>query len=150
MQHRIVNRSRMSVRRHSNPVAGFTLLELTVAMLMLGGLTAMVVPLLSRVNAQRRAADARQIALQAAANVLERFAARDWDDVTQKAADAAKLSADSTASLRDARLKVTVHVDPKQPAAKRITVELRWKNREGDVLSPVRLTAFIYRRSGTP
>jgi prepilin-type N-terminal cleavage/methylation domain-containing protein len=124
------------------PVSGFTLIELMVAMMMLGSLMVTLVPLLSWVNAQRRAAAARQVAIHEATNVLERFTARDWDDVT--------LSADAAALLREPRLKVTVQLVEKQPISKRIAVELRWKNRVGDDLSPVRLTSFVYRRTGTP
>lgn len=130
--------------------AGFTILELMVTLILLASVMATVVPLLSWVNAQRRAADARQVAVQEATNILERFSARDWDDVSQPSAIAVKLSADTAESLRDARLKVTVHWDPQQPTAKRITVELRWKNREGDELSPVRLTGFVFRKTRKP
>ncbi|MCH8828906.1 MAG: type II secretion system protein [Planctomycetes bacterium] len=148
MKHRLPDCSPgLGCRRRA---AGFTLLEMMVAMIMLGSLMATVVPLLSWVNVQRRAADARQVAVQEATNVLERFTAREWDEVTQEAADAVKLSADAAATLREARLQVTVHADQKQPLAKRITVLLRWKNRVGEDLSPVRLTSFVYRRSETP
>jgi prepilin-type N-terminal cleavage/methylation domain-containing protein len=131
-------------------VAGFTLIELMVAMMMLGSLMVTLVPLLSWVNAQRRAAAARQVAVHAAINVLEHFSARSWNDVTQDAADAVTLSVDSAALLREPRLKVTVQLVEKQPISKRIAVELRWKNRAGNDLSPVRLTSFVYRRTGTP
>lgn len=119
-------------------------------MILLGGAMAIMVPLLGRVNAQRRAAESRRIAVQEAANILERFTVRDWDGVTQQAADAVRLSADANSALREPRLKVTVSALPQQPAAKRVLVELRWKNREGQDVSPARLVTFLYRTKGTP
>lgn len=121
-----------------------------VAMMMLGSLMAGLVPLLSWVHTQRRAADARQIAVHETANVMERFAARDWNDMTQAAADAVKLTPEAAALLQEPRLKVIVEAVPKPSIAKRITVELRWLNRQGDDVSPARLTSFVYRMSEAP
>lgn len=121
-----------------------------VAMMMLGSLMAGLVPLLSWVHAQRRAADARQIAVHEVANVMERFSTRDWNDMTQAAADAVKLTPEAAGLLQEPQLKVIVEAVSKPSIAKRVTVELRWKNRQGNGVSPARLTSFVYHRSEAP
>eukprot|EP00913_Durusdinium_trenchii_P008836 g8302.t1 len=70
-----------------------------------------------------------------AANVMERLSARDWNELTQKSVDGASISDDAKAGLREPTLKVTVTATETEPLAKRIRVELRWKNRQGDEVS---------------
>jgi len=137
---------------HGHPVArrGYTLLELMAAMVVLGTATATIVPVVGWAHAQRRAAEARQIAVMEASNIFERLSTQSWEDVTPDAAAKLKLSPPAARSLRNPILKVAVEPVKDDPDAKRIGLELRWKNREGDYLAPVRLTRFIYRRQPTP
>ena len=129
---------------------GFTLLEVTITMTLLGAALAMFVPLLSRVNAVRRASAARRAALQEAHNILERFSARDWGDVNQKTADTERLSREAGQSLHEPQLKLTVTDVAGSPPGKRVAVEIRWKNREGDYVAPVRLATFLFKEKEAP
>ena len=61
-----------------------------------------------------------------------------------------KLSPTTARSLREPVLKIAVTAVKDDPDAKRISLELRWKNREGDYVAPVRLTRFLYRRRPSP
>ena len=124
---------------------GFTLIEVVATTVMLGALMSMTVPLLHAVNAQRRHAAARQFAVQETANMMERFSARDWNDITPATAAKVELSETGKAMLRDASLTITVAPISAQPTSKRVHIELRWKNREGDFVVPVKLTTFVYR-----
>jgi prepilin-type N-terminal cleavage/methylation domain-containing protein len=129
---------------------GYTLLELMTAMIVLGTATATIVPVIGWANAQRRAAESRQIAVLEASNIVERISAQNWDDVTPDAAAKVKLSPSAARSLRDPALTIRVEPVPDTRDVKRISLELRWKNREGDTVVPVRLTRFLYRRSTAP
>lgn len=129
---------------------GYTLLELMTAMIVLGTATATIVPVIGWAHAQRRAAESRQIAVLEAANVIERLSVRKWEDVTPESAAKIKLSPSAARSLRDPVLKVTVAPVKDDPDAKRVALELRWKNREGDSLQPVRLTRFLYKGKPSP
>lgn len=132
-------------RRPGSRRTGFTLIELIGTMVLLGAAMALTLPLLRTVNLQRRAADRRLIAVQESANLMERFSAREWNDVTQAAADGLALSNDGKRTLPDSVLKVTVESTASEPQGKRIRIELRWKNAHGDLVAPVRLTAVVYR-----
>jgi prepilin-type N-terminal cleavage/methylation domain-containing protein len=129
---------------------GYTLLEMMTAMLVLGTATATIVPLAGWAQAQRRAAESRQIAVLEASNIIERISARPWDDVTPEAAAKEKLSPSAARALREPVLKVNVAAVKDDPVGKRVSLEIRWKNREGDYVSPVRLTRFLYRGRPAP
>lgn len=137
----------LRTQRHSHR-RGFTLVEMVVTAVLLSAVFIALVPLLGQVNTQRRAAEQRQFALQEAANILERFSAQPWQTVTGESASRVALSDDTQQLLREPQVTVTVNDasgTPSSPAAKRITVEVRWKNRVGDFVAPVRLTTWVYR-----
>jgi hypothetical protein len=123
-----------------------TLLELAVAAAMLATLLAVCVQLLGAMAAQRRAADQRQLALFEVSNVIERAAARAWNDLTPEALAAEKLSPAAIEELPEAELKVEMSIPQSEPNAKRITVSLRWQDRKGNFLPPLKLTTWKYRR----
>jgi type II secretory pathway pseudopilin PulG len=123
-----------------------TLVELTVAAGILGMLLAVALQLLSATFAQRRAIDQRQLAIFEASNVLERLAARAWPDLTPQALAAEKPSAEVLKELPEAELNVEVTTPSAEPNAKRITVSLRWQDRNSRFLPPVKLTTWKYKR----
>lgn len=129
---------------------GYTLLELMTAMIVLGTATATIVPAIGWANAQRRAAESRQIAVLEASNIVERLSTQRWEDVTPDAVAKRKLSPVAAQSLRDPVLTVRIAAVKDNPDGKRLALELRWKNREGDFVVPVRLTRFLYRRRPSP
>ena len=133
--------------REARSHTGFTLVELIVAMILLGAVMTTVVPLLGWVNVQRRAADARLFAVQETANILERFTIREWEKLTQESADTIGISDQTAQWLKEPSLKVTVQERDSQLPSRRITVELSWINRAGDRATPARLTSFVYRKS---
>lgn len=138
------------IRPRNRPPRGYSLLELIVALSLLGTATATIVPVLGWAHAQRRAAAARRFAVCEAENLLERITSADWDDVTQEKADVLRLPEAADDWLRAPRLTVAVVPEPQPPVGRRVTVEIRWKNREGDDASPVRLTGFVFRRGDPP
>lgn len=134
--------------RHSR--RGFTLLELTVTLILLGVVLAMLVPLLKRIDDQRAASRQRVVALQETANILERFSARGFTEITQQAADAIEVPPRLKAALHEPRLRVSVREGEPDPGSKALTVELTWKGRAGEARAPARLTTIVYQQPESP
>lgn len=120
-------------------------LALSAAMLMIAmGLT---VKVLGWVGAQRRIWDRRQVAVQEAANLMERLTARPFEEVSRDAARDLALSARARQALPGVEFKADVQENDKTggSGSKRVMVELRWKGRSGGWDVPVHLTSWIYR-----
>ncbi len=136
-----------SVERHGRR-AGFTLLELIVALLLLGAASAVLLPVLVTVSAQRRAAEQRQYALILAENLLDDLVARPWDDITQDSSAAVVAGVHAPDELQrlilpdlERVVKVTHGSDA---LTKQVSLELRWRNRAGDFTRPIRLSAWKF------
>jgi hypothetical protein len=142
------SRFRSRPGRAGPPRAGYSLIELTIAGLLLGTAMGLIAPSLIWVARERRAAERRQEALQEVQNILERLTAQPWESVTSEAAGRIRLDERLSSQLPEARLTVEVSMLPDDPDAKRLFVELRWVNGPGKNAAPVRLTAWIYRRGG--
>jgi hypothetical protein len=123
-----------------------TLVELAAAAGLLGMLLAVSLQLLAAAAAQRQAVDQRQLAIFEASNVLERIAGRPWSDLTPQALAAEKPSAEVLKEMPEAELNVEMATPSTEPNAKRITVSLRWQDRNGQFLPPVKLTTWKYKR----
>lgn len=128
---------------------GYTLIELTIASLLLGTAMGLIAPTLIWVTRERRASERRQEALQEVQNILERLTARPWAQVTPELAGETQLDEQVRNQLPDAKLVVEVSVDTDDAEAKRISVELKWKNGPEQTPAPVRLTTWMYRRGRT-
>ena len=125
---------------------GFTLLEVTVAGVLLGTVMAVTVPTLGWIVQQRRASLQRQEAIAEVANIMERITIRPWEQITTENVATLKLADETERQLPGAKLRVTVDAKPTTPDAKRIAIELAWRNRAGRSNAPVRLTAWVYRK----
>jgi hypothetical protein len=120
-------------------------LALSAAMLMIAmGLT---VKVLGWVGAQRRNWDRRQVAVQEAANLMERLTARPFESLTPESTRDLPLSVRARQSLPKVELKVDVRENDKSggPDSKRVAIALHWQGRSGEWDAPVRLTSWIYR-----
>lgn len=128
--------------------AGFTLVELIIALMLLGTAMAVILPLMVSVSYQRRAAEQRQYALILAENLLDDLVARPWSDITQDTLTAVVAEVRDAEDVRglilpDLEREVTV-TDQPDDAAKQITLQLRWRNRAGDFTAPVSLSAWKF------
>ena len=135
----------MRPRRPGNrlPRRGFTLLELTATVLLLGTVLLTLAPVLRQAAVQRRDAGHRQAALLEVQNALERLTALPYDSITPEAARDVPLSESIGAQLREPRLTISVS-ETNDPAGKRIAAELRWQDRAGNHASPARLITWIF------
>lgn len=140
-----ISNLKYQIRKHR----GFTLLELSVAGVLLAAAMVVSVQILGWIALERRAADRRQWATQEVSNVMEHLATRHWDDLTPETADGVQLSRQAQEVLPGAELHADVTSAQTEPGVRRITVELKWRNRAGEFDAPVRLTTWVYRRGGT-
>ncbi len=138
-------RNASRVRRRS----AFTLLELIVTCVLLGILFTVMVPLLASTARQRQASDRRLVALTHAANVLERWTAREYVDLAAGATESVPLPEDVLHLLPQGQAEVAVADEPDGPPARRIAVTIRWQDRHGPA-RPVRLTGWVFRAGASP
>jgi hypothetical protein len=129
----------MMVRR------GMGVIELVVAGTLLGTLLVICLQLLTVTAAQRRIAEQRQLAVIELGNVMERLTVRPWGELTSKAGAAVKLSPSVAARLPGADLSIEVTASPADTDVKRIVVSLRWKDRSGQFVSPVKITTWRWK-----
>jgi hypothetical protein len=127
---------------------GSLLAEVAVSSVMLVIVMGMTVKILGWVALERRAAERREQAVLEAANLMERLAARPFEEVTPELASQCALPASAGGFLPGADLKVDVTETRPGPGriAKRIGIQIRWKDRGGEPVAPVRLTSWIERR----
>jgi type II secretory pathway pseudopilin PulG len=124
---------------------GMTLIELTVAGVIIGTVLVVGLQMLTVVAAQRRGVDQQQLATLELANVMERVAVRPWSELTPQAAAEETLSPAIRSQLSNAELKVDVSTSDAEPDAKRIVASLRWQGRAGVMLPPLTITTWKYR-----
>ena len=135
--------------KQSTRCRGVTLVEVIVSGILLGAVTMVAVPTLGWIARERRAADRRQEAIAELENVMDRFSARPWQQITPEGAARIALSESTRRQLPGAMLQSSVETNPQAPDEKQIRVELSWQNRIGKQMAPQRLTAWVYRTGRT-
>lgn len=123
---------------------GFTLMEALVSCLLLAVLTTLCLQLVGTSATQRKAASLREIALQGAANTMERLAAIKWEDLTPEAVGKSAPLRETAEGLPGGSVTVDVLPLPDEPSAKRISVEVRWEPAQDKPAQHVRLVALRY------
>ena len=126
------------------------MIEVVAASVILAALMLVTVQMLAVVAGDQRELSRRRIAQEEAVNVLDRLLTLSSDEQIERDAAAARLSADAEAALRNAELRVTISPPAGEPEASRIEVEIRWRDRRGDLTAPVRLVAWRHRRARAP
>jgi prepilin-type N-terminal cleavage/methylation domain-containing protein len=123
---------------------GFTLIEVTITVVLLAAAMTAIVQVLGWVAAERRAIERRQWAVEEAANLMERVTAAPFDEITAESARAVTLSAPVREKLPGPELTVNVSAPEAAHGGKRVAIGIRWRGRGGTWEAPVRLTAWIY------
>jgi hypothetical protein len=142
----MVNAKRLRCRglcRHA-----LTVLEAIVALGILGAVLAMLGQVGYWSMRDRLFGEARQTALELAANQLEVARALDWDALTPDWADAQTLPEHSALSMIDGRLRVLIETEKEN--LKRVLVEVSWRPQAGAVEQSVRLVTLIAARARRP
>ncbi|MEX0715865.1 MAG: hypothetical protein WD066_04725 [Planctomycetaceae bacterium] len=129
------------------PRRGSLVIELIAGLGVIGAVAAMALPLLTAVEAHRRATERRQIALVEAENILERLSLAPWDEIDGESAKSVELPPRCREALPGAELAVAVSDPTGVPPAKRIAVRIAWREGESSAVAAVRLVMWVHRRS---
>ncbi len=121
--------------------AGFTVAELTVAVVILAVALTLVAQLGIQSLHERARASAHLTAQEAAANVLEAARACPWDKLTAEWAARQRLP--EANNKMGWKLKVQVGPEPSRPQVKRVEVEVHWLTPQGKTARPVRLVELF-------
>ncbi len=134
-------------RRSRGSRRGFTLVELATSVLLLGSVMLMAIPLIQFVLAERVQTDLQQFVLWELENSLEVLAAQPAEKLTAESVAATPVPEAIKARLPEVQWKLQlteIAAAEGAPAARRLNGEVRWKDRRGQWLAPVRLTTWIH------
>jgi type II secretory pathway pseudopilin PulG len=121
----------------------FTIVELIGTLILLGVVFTVSVSVLLAVAKERKNTVQRQHALQHANSLLEHVTARNWSDLAVGVQEIPPASSDLQALLPgiDQRFEVS---EPGADGSKQLTVSIRWKNQQGQAVTPIQLVAWVY------
>jgi prepilin-type N-terminal cleavage/methylation domain-containing protein len=138
-------------KHHARPDApdGFTLMELSVAVAVFAVLLATSVKMIMLASHQARANEQRRIALQTVQILSEQIENVPWDNLPAAASNQLPLPASAAAHLPAAKLSIAVS-DETDPIARRIAVEITWKDGGAARAGPVRLTNWVFPENPRP
>ena len=125
--------------------SGLTVLEVTLALLILTVAVTTLAQLLSTAAAQRRRSEQRRLALQEVANQAESIALFSWDELTAEKLAALKPSDNLLAAAPTATITAAIADEAGPPANKRVRIEVHWATAAGDAVEPVGLTVWKHR-----
>ena len=123
---------------------GFTLIELISTCILLGVVFSVSVPLLMLVAQERKSAEQRQFAIQHAANLLEHVTAKSWAELSTGEQELTAAPDDLPIVLPGLERHIEVQELKEEPRSKQVAVSIRWKNRSGQLVAPIRLSAWVY------
>lgn len=123
---------------------GVVMLEVVVGCGLLAVLLALAVQLLSVTALQRRHTERRAIALEQAANVVERVSAVPYAEITPERLAAIELSPEVRQILPGGTARLFVDDEAGDVPAKRVRVEIQWTGAGGRTEAPARLTYWFY------
>ncbi|MDB5345982.1 MAG: prepilin-type cleavage/methylation protein [Schlesneria sp.] len=132
------NSSRSPDRRRA-----FTIVELIGTLILLGVVFTVSISVLVAVARERKNTSQRQHALQHANSLLEHATASNWSDLAVGVQEIPPASSDLQALLPgiDQRFEVS---EPGVDRSKQLTVSIRWKNQQGQAVTPIQLVAWVY------
>jgi hypothetical protein len=123
---------------------GATILELVATCILLGVVFSVSVPLLTVVARERRSAGQRQFAMQHAGNLLERTVARGWSNLSAGPQVIAPADSELESLLPGLEQRAEVRSLGEELDTKLVTVSIRWRNRAGQLIAPVQLSAWVH------
>ena len=123
------------------------MVELCATCALLATAIPLTVAALGAVAKQRRGAELRQQAIEAADNLLERLAAERYEELSaDRLAEVGQATAPAQ-SLPGGELKLDLVEQPDPPEGKRIDVELSWQGGAAKTRQRVRLSGWSYREA---
>jgi hypothetical protein len=123
---------------------GIVMLEVIVGCGLLAVLLAICAQLLSVTALERRNSERRAIALEEAANIIERISAVPFADMTRERLAKVELSPEVQRILPGGAAELVVEEEAGEVPSKRVSVKITWKGAAGRTEAPVRLTYWAY------
>ncbi|MFZ5833515.1 MAG: hypothetical protein ACOY3P_25800 [Planctomycetota bacterium] len=120
-----------------------SLLEVVFSLALLAGLVAFFAPMLRTVSQSAAELDTRQLAAQAAANLLERVTAVSYAELLSERLES--LARDATDRDPELRPELIVEEFTEPIEGKRITATVHWENAAGNGPRQVSLVTWRYR-----
>lgn len=144
------NCSIASKRRCGNSAsrAGVTILELIVSAVLFGTTVTVILPTIHLYSFEQRAAVHRRMALEEAANIMDRLTARSFDEISAESVGDVTLDDELRRQLPEPEFSIALTSPSDDAAAKHISLELSWRGRPGKREVPVRLAAWVYQQEG--
>ena len=99
---------------------------------------------------ERRSAEQRQFALQHATNLLEAARTRDWSDLEPGELTVPDPDRDLQAVLPGLQQTLVVKQLAGEIDSRQIIASIRWQNRAGELVSPLRLIAWVHSTKEVP
>ena len=132
----------LQIRPRRNRRRAFTIMELTVSLLVVATALAAAAQLLALAARHGLATERRALAAQEAANLMERIASRPFDEVTTEWVESLTLSEEARRRLPQPQLQIEIAAETEGLPGKRVLVEIQWRDRSGERSAPVRLAAW--------
>ena len=123
---------------------GFTIVELIATCLLLGVLFSITVPMFAVVARERRSTEQRQFALQHAANLLEHATSRPWSEIPVGELNLPDADPDLQIVLPSLERTLVVKQIEGQPESRQIIASIQWQGSSGQMVSPLRVSAWVY------
>lgn len=133
-----------AIRYSSATRRGFTVIEVSLALVTLLAAAVLLSQFLVASTQQRKLADQRRLALEEISNRLERVLAARWDDVHAAAIEQQEFTPAVQEILPAAKLTASIHDEPGPAGGKRVRLEISWE-KKGQRVTPLGLTAWKYR-----
>ncbi len=128
---------------------GYLLVEVFVALAILAALFVLVIQMVSTTARERRANERRAIALEHAANLLDRASIIPYEQLSAESLREITTSTNAGQLLPESDVCWTVDEDSSEVPAKRVGVELTWRATHGRSDAPVRLVTWAFPQSGS-
>ena len=93
---------------------------------------------------ERRGTEQRQFALQHAANLLEDAVVRDVSELKPGELAIPDADADLVGLLPGLERTLVVLQNDGEPVTRQITASIRWRNRAGELVAPLKLSAWVH------
>lgn len=122
---------------------GATMIEITVAMVVLLVFVVSVTKTLIAVQSQSRHNHRRLVAIQEAANVMERVFATPWDQLASDRFAELEASASAQTQLPNASVDIVIG-EAREPAGKHITVTIAWTSTNAGQRESTQLVAWRF------
>lgn len=132
----------------ANTRRGYMLMETMAGAAVLAVLITICLQMFASLSISRRAAERRAMALQEAANTIERVSALSWDEITSEKLATMTMTPSVQELLVGGALKLTLRPVETAPPAKQVQVEITWRNDTGGTDAPVRLNYWFYAQPG--